>query len=152
MQSYQTLLIQLCQLISYFKRRKGEYTGCSSVLQVPWSSSKRTLCCASFLLQAHMKFFYFSFSLRFGLKVSVLKNQAPEEEVESLSTWEAKLCLSEIPFAKAYSHALLQINGLKTNLKSCSHWTHLQNSCWFRWEQGSQDATFFFVFSTRSSY
>lgn len=29
-----------------------------------------------------MKFFYFSFSLRFGLKVSVLKNQAPEEEVK----------------------------------------------------------------------
>lgn len=51
----------------------------------PLSSSKRKLCCASVLPQAHVKFFYFSFSLRFELKVSVLKNQTPEEEVNLLT-------------------------------------------------------------------
>lgn len=33
--------------ISYFKRIKGECTGCSPVLEVPWSSSKDTLLCFS---------------------------------------------------------------------------------------------------------
>lgn len=76
------LLIWLSQLISYFKRRRGKYTGCSSLIEVPWSCSKRTLCCASLLTWARVKFFYFSFSLRFELKLSVLKNQTPEEEVK----------------------------------------------------------------------
>lgn len=37
----------LCQLISYFKRRKGECTGCSSLLEVSWSSSEDTPSCFS---------------------------------------------------------------------------------------------------------
>lgn len=76
-----TPLIWLSQLISYFKRRKGEYTRCSSLIEVLWGSSKRTLLCFSSPMDP-CKVFYFSFGLRFELKVSVLKNQTPEEEVK----------------------------------------------------------------------
>lgn len=92
-----TPLLWLSQLISYFRRRQGEYAGFSSLSEVPWSSSKRTLCCASLLPWAHVKFFYFSFSLIFGLKVSVLENQAPEEEVKR-ACWPEKPSYASVRF------------------------------------------------------